>query len=168
MSKSSRGRASNKARKPHPDFPLCRHQSGRWAKKIRQRFHYFGKVTDSGDHGAQAALERWLAVKDDLLAGRTPALKGEGTTVVELVNRYLTHKKALVVSGSSERRTRSRLDAAGQRDGPTPGFRPAALLPSPRTGDEVQYQPSRPFLAPTARPVTCLAAWTCGCYSVHK
>jgi len=36
------------------------------------------------------------------------------------------------------------------------------------TGDEVQYQPSGPFLAPTPRPVTCLAAWTYGWYSVRK
>ena len=30
--------------KPHPDFRLFRHASGRWCKRIRAKFFYFGKV----------------------------------------------------------------------------------------------------------------------------
>ena len=85
------------ARKPRPDFPLYPHATGRWAKKIRQKLHYFGSTAD--DPKGQAALERWLEQKDDLLAGRTPRVKADGLTIQELVNRYLTAKKARLDSG---------------------------------------------------------------------
>ncbi|MFH1921964.1 MAG: hypothetical protein ABIP48_19030 [Planctomycetota bacterium] len=61
--------------KAHPDFPLYAHATGRWAKKIRGKLHYFGPWSDP-----QGALERWLAQKDDLLAGRTPRVEGDGLT----------------------------------------------------------------------------------------
>jgi hypothetical protein len=54
-----------KPAKPHPDFPLYAHASGRWAKKVRSVLQYFGPWADP-----QAALEKWLEQKDDLLAGR--------------------------------------------------------------------------------------------------
>ncbi len=57
-------------RKPYPEFPLFPHASGRWAKKIRQKFHYFGKT--AADPSGDRALDLWLKQKDELLAGRTP------------------------------------------------------------------------------------------------
>lgn len=80
--------------KPYPDFPLFAHATGRWAKKIRGRLHYFGPWRDP-----QAALERHLAVRDDLYAGRQPRQTGEGLTVRDLCNRFLTVKQNRVESG---------------------------------------------------------------------
>jgi hypothetical protein len=56
--------------KPRPDFPLFPHRNGRWAKKVRGKFVYFGKWAD--DPKGEAAVDLWLDQKDDLLAGRTP------------------------------------------------------------------------------------------------
>ena len=82
-----------KPKKPHRDFPLYAHASGQWAKKIRQKVHYFGPWANP-----QAALEEYLRQKDDLLAGRTPTY-GDGLTVKQLVNSFLSYKKRLVDSG---------------------------------------------------------------------
>jgi hypothetical protein len=53
-----------KPTKPHPDFPLYAHASGRWAKKIRGETRFFGPWEDP-----EGSLERWLEQKDDLLSG---------------------------------------------------------------------------------------------------
>jgi integrase len=95
---------------PRPNgFPLFVHKSGkfgRWCKKVRQRFHYFGPVDpDASDYGAQAALERWLDEKDALLAGRVPRVSSTGVTIRELVNRFLTNKQRLLDSGEIVART---------------------------------------------------------------
>lgn len=88
-----------KAKKPYPGFPLFLHQTGQWAKKVRGRMHYFG--TD-----ADAALAKYLDQRDDLQAGRTPRVQGDGLTVRDLANRFLTSKKTLRDSGELSPRTR--------------------------------------------------------------
>ena len=60
--------------KSHPDFPLFRHATGRWCKKVKGRFVYFGKVAD--DPKGNAALALWLDQKDALLADADPAAEG--------------------------------------------------------------------------------------------
>ena len=60
MAKSTRSRFTRKA-----DFPLWKHPSGRWCKKVRGKFCYFGKVAD--DPSGEAALRQWLDDRDDLL-----------------------------------------------------------------------------------------------------
>ena len=88
---------STTPKKPRPDFPLFPHKSGYWAKKVRGRFHYFGKIVD--DPKGQKALDKWLDQKDDLLAGRTPRATGEGLSVRDLCNRFLTAKRGKMEVG---------------------------------------------------------------------
>ena len=90
----------NKPAKPHRDFPLFAHNTGRWAKKIRGRIHYFGRWNDP-----DAALKRYLDQKDDLLAGRKPRRPGDGLIIRDLCNRFLTAKRHRVTSGEVQLRT---------------------------------------------------------------
>jgi len=94
-----------KPKKPHPDFPLYAHASGRWAKKIRNRLHYFGPWDDP-----EGALNLYLDQKDDLLAGREPR-NGDGLTVRELVNRFLASKESRVKTGELKQRSWEDYDA---------------------------------------------------------
>lgn len=94
---------SDKPRKPHKDFPLFPHATGRWAKKVRGKFRYFGKVAD--DPQGQAALDLWLAQKDELLAGRTPKPKADGVAIKDLLNQFRVAKKQLVDEGEIRDRT---------------------------------------------------------------
>ncbi len=95
---------SGKPSKPRPDFPLFPHATGRWAKKVRGRLVYFGKVAD--DPQGKAALDKWLDQKDALLAGRMPKLTPEtGVTVADLCNHFLTFKKNLLESGKLMKRS---------------------------------------------------------------
>ncbi len=90
---------SDKPAKPHPDFPLYSHASGKWAKKIRGKTYYFGSWDDP-----DGALERYLELKDELLAGRTPS-NGDGLTIRELANRFLSGKRSLVDNGELAERS---------------------------------------------------------------
>jgi hypothetical protein len=82
--------------KPYLGFPLFLHATGQWAKKVRGRMHYFGTDSD-------AALAKYLDQRDDLQAGRTPRVQGDGLTVRDLCNRFLTSKKALLDGGNCRR-----------------------------------------------------------------
>src|SRR5262245_53582619 len=100
MPSLAKKRRNDKPAKPHADFPLFPHATKRWAKKIRGKFHYFGPWNDP-----QGALAKYLDQKDDLLAGRTPRVSGEGVTVRDLVNRFLTVKQQRVQSRELSNRT---------------------------------------------------------------
>ncbi len=112
MSKSTGKRRKAKAdqpTKPYPDFPLTPHASGKWMKKIRGKIYYFGnwgrrvdgKLTRVEGDGWQQALELYKAQADDLHAGRTPRVTttGEGLTVGELRERFLTAKSRALDAG---------------------------------------------------------------------
>jgi integrase len=104
MAKSKPRAARGKAPKPdwrkrlgvHPDFPLFPHSAGYWAKKVRGKLYYFGKVAD--DPKGQAALLEWDRVKEARLSGREPRAKVDGVTVSELCDRFLQAKEQLVAS----------------------------------------------------------------------
>jgi integrase len=49
--------------------------------------------------GCEAALEEYKAVAADRHAGRTPRVKGDGLTIMDLCNRFLTAKKRKQDSG---------------------------------------------------------------------
>lgn len=80
-----------------PDFPLYRHRSGHWAKKVGGKTCYFGRISD--DPNGQAALEKWIDKRD----GR--GNNEEATTVKYAVNSFLTHKQELLDSGELAQRT---------------------------------------------------------------
>jgi integrase len=95
---------SKKPVKPRPDFPLFPHAAGYWAKKVRGKLHYFGKV--SADPKGEGALLLWLDQRDDLLAGRMPRNRsGDGLTVGTLCNHFLTAKEQQRDAGDIRPRT---------------------------------------------------------------
>lgn len=106
--------ANNKPKKPYPTFPLTPHNSGAWQKKIRGQTYYFGrwarvvdgKLTRVDGDGWNEALELYKLQADDLHAGRTPRkTNGDGLTVMELCNRFLTAKQHQVDAGELTCRT---------------------------------------------------------------
>jgi len=108
MAKSNRSRPEREAAggkegwtKPYPDFPLSHHPpSDRLYKKIRGRRVYFGHAKKW-----KAALEKYMAQRDDLYAGRKPRVKPDGLTVRDMCNRFLTVKKHLLDNGEISDRT---------------------------------------------------------------
>ena len=103
MAHSTGSPAAGKVTKPHKEFPLFPHATGRWAKKVRRKMHCFGRV--SADTGGEQALKRWLAVKDYLLAGEESPKDGDKLQLRELVNAFLREKTRLQESGEITRRT---------------------------------------------------------------
>jgi len=79
-------------RKPHPNFPLTPRGDGRWCKKIKGVTHYFVGT-------AKEALDEWLRVKDDLLAGRIARPKTDSLTAGELCDRFLQAKDIQLAAG---------------------------------------------------------------------
>jgi integrase len=88
--------------KPYKKYPLYAHPSGRWAKKILGKFHYFakwGQIRDGqmerlpGD-GWREALELYEAQSADLHAGRKPAAhKTKTPTIADLCNEFLAEQE---------------------------------------------------------------------------
>jgi integrase len=92
--------AAGKPAKPYAEFPLFPHATGRWAKKIRGKLHYFGPWADP-----DGALAKYDEQKEALHAGRKPRESTEGVTVRDLANRFLNQKQALVDVGELSPRT---------------------------------------------------------------
>src|SRR5262245_58629966 len=92
-----------KPSQPYPDFPLLLHAAGVRAKKIRAKLHYFGPWDDP-----DGALQKYLAQKDDLHAGRTPRPAPEALTVKDACNAFLNHKRDKMDAGELSVRTWSK------------------------------------------------------------
>ena len=89
---------TNKYRKPHPDFPLFPHPNGYWAKKVRGKTEYFGRIDD--DPKGELALKEWVENKDLLLIGRRRRVSvTDALTVADLANRFLTWKRTQYNAG---------------------------------------------------------------------
>jgi integrase len=87
-------------RKPYPEFPLFAHATGRWAKKILGKLHYFGPWDDP-----DGALAKYQADAEALHNGRKPRPNLGGTTVKDVVNAFLEDKQSLRDSGELSPRT---------------------------------------------------------------
>ena len=98
--KSDSGNKPAKPDKPYPDFPLFPHATGRWAKKIRGKLHYFGKWDNWQD-----ALTLYQKQAADLHAGRKPREDTGGATIKDLVNHFLIGKAkpASILAKSTEK-----------------------------------------------------------------
>lgn len=103
MSNSTAKGSAEKPRKPYSDFPLFPHATGRWAKKIRGKFVYFGRVADDPD--GTAAIAKYQEQCEDLHAGRKPREKTSGLTLLDLVNKFLRVKDTLKDDGELSPRT---------------------------------------------------------------
>ena len=104
IAKRTPRKAVSKPKKPRPDFPLFPHASGRWAKKVRGKFRYLGKIAD--DPEGVAALEMWLERGDTWRAGREWREAGDDELQLrDLANHFLTAKRMLVDSGDIVTRT---------------------------------------------------------------
>ena len=95
---------SQKSRNPGQTFHLYPHATGRWAKKIKGKLHYFGKTAD--DPKGEKALDLWLDQKDELLTGRPPRIADSGGPTVEFIcNQFMAHKEGRLNSGEIAQRT---------------------------------------------------------------
>ena len=92
-------------KKPYGSFPLFPHLTGRWTKKIRGKFHYFGSTID--DPKGEKALEQLNREWPFLSNGRTPppADTGDGCTLRMLCNSFLTSKKNKLDAGELSERS---------------------------------------------------------------
>lgn len=115
MAKSSEIVRRAKPRKPYPDIPLFSQCVGSLAEgnpwKALLLWSPGGKCgsrilpVEDAEAAAQAAVDLYNLQRDDLHAGRTPRLDGDGLTLATLADAYLNRKRHLVVTRELSPRT---------------------------------------------------------------
>jgi integrase len=105
---SGKSTTAKRAGKSKPvDKPPFRHQSGRWAKKVKGQFVYLGSIADDPD--GERAQRVWNEQCHGIRAGRKPILDDsqapEGVTVKELCDRFLAEKQTAVENGELAQRS---------------------------------------------------------------
>lgn len=86
--------------KPHKDFPLTPHNRGQWCKKVRGKLYYFGPWDDP-----DAALNKWLEIKDHLIAGHDPREREGAWDIEALVDSFMDSKNEQLSQGELSQRT---------------------------------------------------------------
>ena len=157
VSAPAQARLKQKPEKPHPRLPSLPASERQWMKVIRGRNYYFGPWNDP-----QGALEYYLRVKDDLLAGREPRPEGDGLTVKILANRFLGSKRHRVETDElSEQAFHDYKVAAGELLNAFGPNTPVSVL---RPGDFARL---RTHLSKSRGPVT-LKNWIIRIRSIFK
>jgi integrase len=109
----SKSKATTRA-KPREDFPLFKHPRGWWAKKVKGRTVYFGKVAD--DLEGEKAVNQWLDERDEWLAGRNPRdRKPDALLLRRLCDAFIAHKDDLLHAGELTQRSYDEYHATCQR-----------------------------------------------------
>lgn len=86
---------------PTQPYPLTVHPAGYFSKKIRGRVCYVARW----DEGAEAAEQKWNAIKDDPFAERQTEDKADGFTIKNLLDEYRNHKRRQSERGDITGRT---------------------------------------------------------------
>lgn len=125
-------------KKPRPDFPLWAHPSGRWCKKVRSRFFYFGKIED--DPKGVKAIKLWREQQEDIYAYGEVRERQEGVTIGKLCNDYLESKEKLMESGELSPRTFASYRAATDKIIAAFGKHELVTRLTPQDFERLRYQ----------------------------
>jgi len=103
MVKSTKTAKKIKPKKPRKDFPLYAHNCGKWSKKIKGEFYYFGTWNDP-EGALQEYYDRIGSINSgrDILAAQAT---GNDLTMSGLCNQFLTSKKLQLETGELAERT---------------------------------------------------------------
>ena len=106
--------------KPAPEFPLYAHKSGRWAKKINGKTHFFGPSHDPD------GLSRYLAEKAIWRVGRSPHEKSRPSWSLVRPRRVVPPSPTLTFPSTRHKSGRWAKKIRGKTHSSDPGAIPMA------------------------------------------
>jgi hypothetical protein len=134
---------TKKWKKPYPTFPLTRHQTGQFCKKINGKIRYFG-------NDQEAALRLYREQGDGLHSGKSTEVRREGAVTVEaVVSHFLTAWNA--------KREKAEIAARTFMDYYRHGKRLVSFFGKKKAVDSItreDFDKLRDYLAKGASPVT--------------